>query len=79
MRLAHLGLPVRDQQRSVDFYHTYCGFDPAAAQRFPDGTVIVRNADGFDLALHPGEPPVPILGCVSDPVFDTLAYAAAAP
>jgi catechol 2,3-dioxygenase-like lactoylglutathione lyase family enzyme len=59
MRLTHLGLPVRDQQRSLDFYHTHFGFDPATAQRFDDGTIIVRNADGFDLALHPGEPPDP--------------------
>jgi catechol 2,3-dioxygenase-like lactoylglutathione lyase family enzyme len=27
-------------------------FDPATAQKYPDGTVIIRNADGFDLALH---------------------------
>lgn len=60
MRLTHLGLPVRDYERSVDFYHTYFGFDPATARRFSDGTVIVRNEDGFDLALHPGEPPDPI-------------------
>jgi catechol 2,3-dioxygenase-like lactoylglutathione lyase family enzyme len=57
MRLTHLGLPVRDPQRSIDFYHRYFGFDPATAQEFPDGTVIVRNEDGFDLALHPSEPP----------------------
>ena len=30
------------------FYATYFGFDPATAQRFEDGTVILRNADGFD-------------------------------
>jgi hypothetical protein len=29
--------------------------DPATAQQYPDGTVIIRNADGFDLALHPVE------------------------
>jgi len=48
----HLGLPVRDDERSMRFYATYFGFDPATAQRYPDGTVIVRNANGFDLALH---------------------------
>ncbi|WP_232075982.1 VOC family protein [Phytohabitans suffuscus] len=57
----HLGLPVRDAGRSVAFYERYFGFDPATAQRYPDGTVIVRDADGFDLALHAveevGEPP----------------------
>jgi catechol 2,3-dioxygenase-like lactoylglutathione lyase family enzyme len=48
----HLGLPVRDPQRSVAFYAAYFGFDPATAQRYPDRTVIVRDGDGFDLALH---------------------------
>ena len=31
----------------------YFGFDPATAQAYEDGTVIIRNMDGFDLALHP--------------------------
>jgi catechol 2,3-dioxygenase-like lactoylglutathione lyase family enzyme len=53
MHLRHLGLPVRDRARSVDFYATYFGFDPATARAYPDGTTIVRNPDGFDLALHP--------------------------
>ncbi|GAT82993.1 glyoxalase/bleomycin resistance protein/dioxygenase [Streptomyces sp. F-3] len=48
----HLGLPVRDEQASRRFYCEYFGFDPASAQRYEDGTVIVRNAAGFDLALH---------------------------
>lgn len=52
MRLSHLGLPVRDIERSRDFYQTYFGFDPATAQRYPDGTVLIRNAERFDLALH---------------------------
>jgi catechol 2,3-dioxygenase-like lactoylglutathione lyase family enzyme len=60
MRLTHLGLPVRDYERSVAFYSTYFGFDPATARRFSDGTVIVRNEEGFDLALHPGQPPDPM-------------------
>jgi catechol 2,3-dioxygenase-like lactoylglutathione lyase family enzyme len=51
--LGHLGLPVRDFERSLAFYATYFGFDPATAQTYEDGTVIVRNADRFDLALHP--------------------------
>jgi len=29
----HLGLPVRDDERSMRFYATYFGFDPATAQR----------------------------------------------
>jgi catechol 2,3-dioxygenase-like lactoylglutathione lyase family enzyme len=53
MRLGHLGLPVADLDRSLVFYATHFGFDPTTATRYPDGTVIVRNADGFDLALHP--------------------------
>jgi catechol 2,3-dioxygenase-like lactoylglutathione lyase family enzyme len=52
MRLAHLGLLVRDQDRSLRFYATYFGFDPETATRYPDGTVIVRDRYGFDLALH---------------------------
>ncbi|MBZ4018578.1 VOC family protein [Streptomyces purpurogeneiscleroticus] len=57
MQLTHLGLPVRDAQRSQRFYSEYFGFDAAGAQRYEDGTVIIRNAAGFDLALHavPGE------------------------
>jgi catechol 2,3-dioxygenase-like lactoylglutathione lyase family enzyme len=53
MQLGHLGLPVSDQQRSLQFYATYFGFIPSTAQSYPDGTTIVRNSDGFDLALHP--------------------------
>ena len=53
MRLRHLGLPVRDCERSIRFYARYFEFDPETAQSYPDGTVIVRNADRFDLALHP--------------------------
>ena len=53
MHLRHLGLPVRDYERSLRFYATYFDFDPATAQSYPDGTVIVRNTDRFDLALHP--------------------------
>lgn len=57
MRLNHIGLPIREEARSVAFYATYFGFDPETARRYSDGTVIVRNADGFDLALHPGVVP----------------------
>jgi catechol 2,3-dioxygenase-like lactoylglutathione lyase family enzyme len=53
MQLGHLGLPVRDYERSLAFYASHFGFDPATAQTYDDGTVIVRNADRFDLALHP--------------------------
>jgi catechol 2,3-dioxygenase-like lactoylglutathione lyase family enzyme len=57
--LRHLGLPVMDSDRSLSFYATYLGFDPATASRYPDGTTIVRDADGFDLALHPAAEPRP--------------------
>jgi len=53
MHLCHLGLPVRDERRSQQFYSAYFGFDPATAQEYQDGTVIIRDTDGFDLALHP--------------------------
>lgn len=53
MQVTHLGLPVRDVPRSVTFYAAHFGFDSAGATTYEDGTVIVRNRDGFDLALHP--------------------------
>jgi catechol 2,3-dioxygenase-like lactoylglutathione lyase family enzyme len=55
MRFAHLGISVADLERSRTFYQRYFGFDPDQARSYPDGTVILRDADGFDLALHPGE------------------------
>jgi catechol 2,3-dioxygenase-like lactoylglutathione lyase family enzyme len=55
VRLNHLALAVRDQQRSIAFYVTYFGFDPSTAARYPDGVVIVNDAHGFALAL--GEDP----------------------
>jgi catechol 2,3-dioxygenase-like lactoylglutathione lyase family enzyme len=59
VHLRHLGLPVRDQEASLRFYAQYFGFDPATAQSYPDGTVIVRDPDRFDLALHPATETVP--------------------
>ena len=55
--LLHLGLLVRDQRRSLRFYATYFGFDAAGGRRYPDWSLIVRNAQGFDLAQHSGDPP----------------------
>jgi catechol 2,3-dioxygenase-like lactoylglutathione lyase family enzyme len=55
MQFNHFGLPVRNVRRSLQFYAAYFSFDPPTAQEYPDGTVIIRNADGFDLALHPVE------------------------
>jgi catechol 2,3-dioxygenase-like lactoylglutathione lyase family enzyme len=50
MDLRHLGLPVRDERRSQQFYTDYFGFDPATTRECQDGTVIIRNAYGFALA-----------------------------
>lgn len=52
--LAHLNLTVRDVDRSIEFYRRWFGFyrPPVTCS---DGTVFVRNADAFDMALHPGE------------------------
>ena len=54
MRFAHVGITVTDQDRSRSFYQTHFGFDPGRARNYSDGTVILRDADGFALALHPG-------------------------
>ncbi len=53
MKLNHLALSVRDQDRSIEFYARYFGFDPESARGYPDGVIIVRGADGFSLALGP--------------------------
>lgn len=55
MKLRHLALAVRDQERSIDFYAKYFGFDPATARRYPDGVIIIRDADDFALALGKDE------------------------
>jgi catechol 2,3-dioxygenase-like lactoylglutathione lyase family enzyme len=73
MRFSHLRLPVRDERRSQQFYPAYFGFDPATAQEYADGTVIIRNADGSDLALHPVEHIEP------SPAFLHSGFKAAAP
>jgi catechol 2,3-dioxygenase-like lactoylglutathione lyase family enzyme len=54
MQFAHVGITVADQTRSRRFYEKYFGFDPGEARDYPDGTLILRDADGFALALHPG-------------------------
>ena len=55
MRLQHLALEVRDQQRAIDFYARFFRFDPATARRYPDGVVILHDPDGFALALGPAD------------------------
>jgi catechol 2,3-dioxygenase-like lactoylglutathione lyase family enzyme len=34
MHFNHLGLPVRDERRSLQFYSVYFGFDPASAWQY---------------------------------------------
>jgi catechol 2,3-dioxygenase-like lactoylglutathione lyase family enzyme len=47
--LTHLALAVRDEAASRRFYEQYFGFE--AAYRAEDGTLLMRNDDGFSLAL----------------------------
>jgi catechol 2,3-dioxygenase-like lactoylglutathione lyase family enzyme len=47
--LTHLALAVRDEDASRRFYEYY--FDFEVAYRAEDGTLLMRNADGFSLAL----------------------------
>jgi catechol 2,3-dioxygenase-like lactoylglutathione lyase family enzyme len=55
--MQHLALPVRDQERSRRFYEKYFGFDAGPATQHEDGVLIIRNADGFSLALGPPRGP----------------------
>lgn len=54
----HLALAVSDQERSRRFYETYLGFDAAPPRRYPDGTLMLHNAEGFALALGLVEEPI---------------------
>ncbi|GAB2692550.1 hypothetical protein GCM10027194_28630 [Thalassiella azotivora] len=58
MPLVHLNLTVRDVEASLAFYRRWFGFT-ATPRPYPDGTVFVSNDDGFDLAVHAGEPASP--------------------
>ena len=55
MRFSHVGITVTDLDRSRRFYESNFPFDPNLARSYPDNTLILRDADGFALALHPGE------------------------
>ncbi|HEX9410250.1 MAG TPA: VOC family protein [Actinomycetota bacterium] len=57
MKLNHLALAVRDQQRSIEFFAAHFGFDPSTAHRYPDGVIIIRDAEGFALAFGEAEVP----------------------
>ena len=56
MQLNHLYLLVRDLDLSRSFYEGYLGFD--GPSEWQEETFVVRNAEGFSLALTPDpEPP----------------------
>jgi len=55
-RLDHLALVVRDEERSRTFYERWFGFGAGPSWRAGDGTLFVRDAHGFNLALSTGEP-----------------------
>src|SRR5262245_43353702 len=52
----HLALAVTDQERSRRFYERYLDFGAAPARRYPDGTLMLYDPDGFALALGRVEP-----------------------
>ena len=63
VRFSHVGITVTDLDRSPRFYESNFPFDPSLARSYPDGTLILRDADdfalalgdGFALALNPGD------------------------
>jgi len=40
----HLAIPVRDQERSRNFYETYFGFGARPARRYDDDVLMLYNA-----------------------------------
>jgi catechol 2,3-dioxygenase-like lactoylglutathione lyase family enzyme len=62
VKLNHLALGVRDQRRSIEFFAAYFGFDPSTARRYADGVMIIRDAEGFALALGEAKVPERTLG-----------------
>ena len=53
----HLALAVTDQDLSRRFYERYLGFEAEASPR-EDGTLMLRDASGFSLALGLTEEPI---------------------
>jgi catechol 2,3-dioxygenase-like lactoylglutathione lyase family enzyme len=77
--LTHLALAVRDEDAARRFYERYFGFEVARCAE--DGTLMMRNADGFSLALGrwDGEPRLPAFlhhGFRAESPDDVHAYAA---
>ena len=60
MKLAHLALAVRDQERSRSFYETYFRFDAGPSNVLDSGVLFLRNEDGFELALAERGDPAPL-------------------
>jgi catechol 2,3-dioxygenase-like lactoylglutathione lyase family enzyme len=54
----HLAIPVRDQERSRNFYETYFGFGARPPRRYDDDVLMLYNASGFALALGPTQEPI---------------------
>ena len=56
--MRHLALAVADQERSRRFYEAYLGFGARPARRYPDGVLMLYDAQGFSLALGPTDEPI---------------------
>jgi catechol 2,3-dioxygenase-like lactoylglutathione lyase family enzyme len=70
--MSHLGLAVRDEERSRRFYETYFGFGASPAERMSDGVLMLYDANGFSLALKESDE------AISLPSFLHFAFGAAA-
>jgi catechol 2,3-dioxygenase-like lactoylglutathione lyase family enzyme len=51
----HLALAVTDEDVSRRFYERHLGFDARPPRRYPDGVLMLYDAEGFELALGPAE------------------------
>ena len=57
MTVCHLALAVQDEERSRRFYERYLGFGARPPRRYPDGVLMLYDAEGFALALGPADEP----------------------